>query len=413
MRAEIIAVGTEILLGEIVNTNAQFAAQKLAQLGITAHYQTVVGDNPSRIEAAMQIAEKRSEILILIGGLGPTPDDLTKTTVAHYLQLKLATDSQTAAKIAARQQRIQRQLPANSQAQADYFVDGEVLANTVGLACGSYVHQNHHDYFVLPGPPREFRPMFQNEVLPRLTQLIGQKQVIQSEMIRSFGWGESEVVRRLQPLLDEQTNPTLAIYLKGYEIGVRVTARAQTTAEAQALITPQIAELKRLLAPVYTGMGESRTLANEVVDLLSTKHLHVTAAESLTAGLFQATLANIAGASEIFSGGFVTYSNQVKSQLLGIDSALIKAKGVVSAEVAQAMAEKSREKLSADFGLGFTGVAGPDSLEGQPVGTVYIALAQKHKPTLSREFHLGGPRNEVRQRAVLCGLKLLYDRLQQ
>lgn len=411
MNAEIIAVGTEMLLGEIVNTNAQYVAQLLARYGIPSYYQTVVGDNPERLTQTIELAETRSQIIILIGGLGPTPDDLTKQTLAQHLNCQLSTDDVALTKLEAWQQQTQTQMPANNLAQAYYLTGGEALANQVGLAVGSYLAQSDHYYFVLPGPPREMKPMVDQQVAPRLATLIGTQQIFLSKMLRFFGIGESFIADQLADLIAQQHNPTIATYIKGYEIGVRLTARADSTEEAEQLLEPVALEIRQRLVPYYSGEGEDRNLSEEVVTELKQRQLTVTAAESLTAGLFQATIAAISGASAVYSGGFVTYANEVKTKLLGIAPEIIEDYGVVSSEVAQQMAEHSREILATNFGLGFTGVAGPDELEGQPVGTVFIALAIADEPTIIKAYHFSGKRNEIRGRAVVAGMKLLYDQL--
>lgn len=413
MKAEIIAVGTEILLGEIVNTNAQLAAQALAQTGITSQYQTVVGDNPLRLEEALTIAEGRSQVIILIGGLGPTLDDLTKQTLAQHLELKLQEDPAAVAKLNQWQQQLKRKMPANNLAQALYFPTGIVLPNRVGLAVGCFLTQADHTYIVLPGPPREFAPMLAQEVVPRLRALTGEHQVIVSKMARFYGLGESFLADQLHDLISQQENPTIATYLKDFEIGVRVSAHADTEALGTAIIQPVLQQIVQRLAPYFVGYGEERRLPDEVVALLKQQQQTVTAAESLTAGLFQADLAAVAGASTVFQGGFVTYANEMKTELLGIPAGLIAEHGVVSGEVAQQMAELSRSKVGSDYGLGFTGVAGPDQLEGQPVGTTYIALARPNEFTIVQAYHFAGQRNEIRQRAALAGFKLLYDQLKK
>lgn len=411
MKAEIIAVGTEMLLGEIVNTNAQYVAKLLARYGVPSYYQTVVGDNVDRLTATIELAESRSEIIFLIGGLGPTPDDLTKQTLAQHLQINLSTDANALTKLTAWQEQTHKEMPANNLAQAYYLEGGVALTNQTGLAVGSYLAKNEHYYFVLPGPPREMLPMVDHEVEPRLAELVGVQQVFQSKMLRFFGIGESFVADQLADLIDQQHNPTLATYIKDYEVGVRVTARADSREEAAALLAPIVTEIKRRLGNYYVGEGEDRRLSDEVVALLQQQKKTVTAAESLTAGLFQATLASISGASTVFPGGFVTYANEVKTTLLGISPEVIRNNGVVSAKVAQEMAERAAAKLGTDFGLGFTGVAGPDELEGQAVGTVYIGLAIQDQPTLVQEYHFAGRRNEIRGRSVEAGLKMLYDNL--
>ncbi|OAU92874.1 damage-inducible protein CinA, partial [Lacticaseibacillus rhamnosus] len=240
MQAEIIAIGTEILMGQITNTNGAYMAKQLATLGIASYHQQVVGDNAKRLADAISLAEQRSDIVILIGGLGPTPDDLTKQTLAAHLNLPLVEDADAMAKLAARVKQQQRPMTPNNRLQAMYPQGAIVLANRVGLAVGAWVEQRQHAYVLLPGPPKEFVPMVDHELLPRLAKYSGHQEVLESRVMRFFGIGESQLVTDLSDLIANQTNPTLATYIKDHEVTVRVTASGKTQAEAAAKLEPMI-----------------------------------------------------------------------------------------------------------------------------------------------------------------------------
>lgn len=412
MEAEIIAVGTEILMGEITNTNAQAIAQVLVETGFDNYYQSVVGDNTARIQAALKLALSRSEVIILSGGLGPTRDDITKAAIADYLKVKLVEDEESLAKIKARAARLQQVLPANNRAQALYLKGGRPLKNRAGLACGAYYQtQDHRHIIILPGPPREVAGLLTDEVQPLLRELNPQEFKLYSRFLRFFGITESRLAASLDDVIAGQTDPTLAIYLKGHEIGVRISTKATNDTAAQAKLIPIAGQIIQRLHRYYTGEGEQLSLKDRVMQALLDHHLTITAAESFTGGLFQTSLTHYAGVSRIFKGGWVTYDDAIKTSWLGVPKATISEQGVVSAEVAAQMAVRSRQLLETDFALSFTGAAGPQGLEGQPAGTVFIALAQAGHPTLVREYHLGGTRQAVRERSVDCAFKMLYDRL--
>jgi nicotinamide-nucleotide amidase len=409
MDAELIAVGTEILLGDIVNTNAAYLARGLSQIGVTSHYQQVVGDNPQRLDEAISVAEARSEMIILMGGLGPTKDDLTKQVLAAHLGLKLAEDAAHRQKLEDLARQREHELTPNNLAQALYPEGATTLTNHVGLAVGALLSQGAHQYVLLPGPPREFTAMVDRELLPRLAS--ADSQVIVSRTLRFFGLGESALVTAIGPIIDAQVNPTVAPYIKDYEVTLRMTARAKSQESAKKLLDNLQEQILKVLAPYYYGAGEERTLAGTVVAKLVAKKLSITAAESLTAGLFQATLGSVPGVSAVFPGGFVTYAPEAKQQLVGVPAATIAAHGVVSAETARAMATGAAQTLGTDYAISFTGVAGPDSLEGNPAGTVWIGLAGPSGVQAS-EYHLGGGRNEIRVRSVKTALMMLLHELQ-
>ena len=415
MKAEIIAVGTEILTGQIVNTNAQFLSEKLAEIGVDVYFQTAVGDNETRLISLLEIAQKRSNLVILTGGLGPTEDDLTKQTLAQFLGRHLTFDAQAQAKLDdffAHRPDYAR--TPNNERQAQ-IVEGSIpLSNETGLAVGGMIEVDGVTYVVLPGPPSELKPMVLNELLPRLTT--GAK--LYSRVLRFFGIGESQLVTILSDLIEEQTDPTIAPYAKTGEVTLRLSTKATSQDEAQkALDNLEEKILVRqtfegvALKDICYGYGEEASLASVVVEELKKKKQTITAAESLTAGLFQATLANFSGASTIFKGGFVTYSLEEKAKMLDIPKVELEEYGVVSAFAAEKMADQARLKTKSDFGISLTGVAGPDSLEGHPAGTVFIGLSQASGTEVIQVNIAGRSRADVRKIAVMHAFNLVRKAL--
>ena len=415
MKAEIIAVGTEILTGQIVNTNAQFLSEKLAEIGVDVYFQTAVGDNETRLISLLEIAQKRSNLVILTGGLGPTEDDLTKQTLAQFLGRHLTFDAQAQAKLDdffAHRPDYAR--TPNNERQAQ-IVEGSIpLPNETGLAVGGMIEVDGVTYVVLPGPPSELKPMVLNELLPRLTT--GAK--LYSRVLRFFGIGESQLVTILSDLIEEQTDPTIAPYAKTGEVTLRLSTKATSQEEARkALDNIEEKILARqtfegiALKEICYGYGEEASLASVVVEELKKKKQTITAAESLTAGLFQATLANFSGASTIFKGGFVTYSLEEKAKMLDIPQVELEEYGVVSAFTAEKMANQARLKTKSDFGISLTGVAGPDSLEGHPAGTVFIGLSQASGTEVIQVNIAGRSRADVRKIAVMHAFNLVRKAL--
>ncbi len=407
MKAEIIAVGTELLLGQVVNTNATFLSEGLAGLGIDVYYHSVVGDNHERLENLLTLAEERSELIVLCGGLGPTEDDLTKQVVAAHVGQELVRDEAGYQNLLAFFKRRQSPMTENNLLQTLVFKDGLSLPNTTGLAVGIfYTSPQGTHYLLLPGPPNELRPMFYKAVVPLLQERFEKEERLLSRVLRFYGIGESQIVTELADLIAQQTNPTIAPYAKPNEVTIRLTVK---TSDEQHGIE-QLDELETIIqarvGQYFYGYGEENSLANVVVELLKAKQKTVTAAESLTAGSFQAALGDIAGVSEVFLGGFVTYSAQTKAAFLGIDPELFTKFGVVSPECAEAMATHARKLAQTDYSVAFTGVAGPDELEGQPAGTVWIALASA-KGVSSAQYHFSRDRSYVRHSAVMAGLDLL------
>ena len=415
MKAEIIAVGTEILTGQIVNTNAQFLSEKLAEIGVDVYFQTAVGDNESRLISLLEIAQNRSSLVILTGGLGPTEDDLTKQTLAQFLGRDLTFDPQAQAKLDDFfSHRPDYARTPNNERQAQIVQGSTPLPNETGLAVGGMIEVAGVTYVVLPGPPSELKPMVLNELLPRLTT--GSK--LYSRVLRFFGIGESQLVTILSDLIDQQTDPTLAPYAKTGEVTLRLSTKAKSQEEADRVLDTleqKILERETFegvsLREICYGYGEETSLASLVVEELKKQKKTITAAESLTAGLFQATLADFSGVSAIFKGGFVTYSLEEKAKMLDIPNAELEKHGVVSAFTAEKMAEQARIKTQSDFGISLTGVAGPDSLEGQPAGTVFIALAQASGTEVIQANIAGRSRADVREIAVLHAFNLVRKAL--
>ncbi len=412
MQAEIIAVGTEILLGQITNTNSTHIAQGLAELGIDSYYQTVVGDNPQRLAGAIEIAAQRNDLVILAGGLGPTKDDLTKQTLAQYLNVPLVEDQAAMQVITDRFQQTGKVMTENNRLQALYPEGATPLTNHNGLAVGAfYQSADSADFILLPGPPREMTMMFDTEAKPKLQAAYGQQSQIYSRVLRFFGIGESQLATELQDLIDQQHAVTIAPYAKTNEVTLRLSAQADTQRAAQVAIDDVEHQIRARVGAYFYGYGDDNSLVRVVINAMIKANLSITAAESLTAGEFQSTIGGVPGVSAIFPGGFVTYANAAKHQLVNVPQATIDQDGVVSEATAIAMADGARQQLGTDTALSFTGVAGPDSLEGQPAGTVWIGLAYRDQPTVGRLYHFAGDRQKIRERSVMVGLDLLRHAL--
>ena len=415
MKAEIIAVGTEILTGQIVNTNAQFLSEKLAEIGVDVYFQTAVGDNEARLLSLLEIASQRSNLVILTGGLGPTEDDLTKQTLAKFLGKDLVFDPQAQEKLDIFfAHRPDYARTPNNERQAQIVEGATPLPNETGLAVGGVSEVDDVTYVVLPGPPSELKPMVLNQLLPKL--MTGTK--LYSRVLRFFGIGESQLVTILADLIDHQTDPTLAPYAKTGEVTLRLSTKAVSQEQAdQALDILESQILSRQtfegisLRDICYGYGEETSLASVVVEELKKRQKSITAAESLTAGLFQATLADFSGVSAIFNGGFVTYSLEEKSKMLDISEQELKEHGVVSEFTARKMAEQARLKTQSDYGVSLTGVAGPDSLEGHPAGTVFIGLAHAKGTEIIKANIAGRSRADVRHIAVMHAFNLVRKAL--
>lgn len=375
MNAEIITVGTELLLGDILNSNSQFLSQQLAVFGIQVLHQSTVGDNNSRLRQELEQAMKRSDLIVLTGGLGPTPDDLTRETVSEALGLPLTLHEESYARIVEYFQTTGKEMTENNRKQAMLPAGCTVFPNDHGTAPGCAVERYGQRIILLPGPPRELIPMFSDYVAPYLSKLSGG--TIFSHTIGVFGVPESAVAERLADLL-AGANPTVAPYAKEGEVILRVTARATDEEAARAMCEPVVAEIRQRLGINVYGV-DSGSLQKAVVQLLQEKNMKIATAESCTAGLLSGRLTEVPGASSVFECGIAAYSAEIKHNLLGVPEEMIAEHGTVSPEVASAMAVGALKAGKASIGIGITGVAGPDPSEGKPVGTVYIALADEKR----------------------------------
>ena len=370
---EILSVGTELLLGNIVNSDAQSLSRELSGLGLNVLYHSVVGDNPARLRTAVEIARRRADIIITTGGLGPTCDDLTKQVLADAFGKPLVFHPECAETIRAFFTRAGRTMTDNNLQQA-YLPEGcAVLDNAWGTAPGCAFESGGTYVVMLPGPPSECLPLFRERAVPWLRQL--SEGVIRSRTLRVFGSGESEVESLLRERMNELTNPTLAPYAKEGEVELRITAKAGTAEAADALIAPVEAEVRAILGDRVYG-ADTAGLEQVVLDGLKARGLTLGTAESCTGGLIAKRITDLPGASSAFRGGVVSYTNEVKADVLGVPQALLDEKGAVCAEVARAMAEGARRTLGCDLAASVTGVAGPDPDDrGNPVGLVFTALA--------------------------------------
>ena len=398
MVAELIAVGTELLLGNIANTDAQFLSEKLSGLGITVHHHTVVGDNPRRLAQALETARGRADIIITTGGLGPTYDDLTKQTICRTFGRELELHEDILEEIRTWfRNKLGREMPENNVQQALLPVGCVVFDNPVGTAPGCAFLEGGVHVLMLPGPPFECRYMFEHRAARYLEQLTDG--VIVSHEIKIFGMGESSVEEALREPMTRSANPTLAPYAKLNECMVRATAKAEDREAAEAMLSPLVKQVCETLGDVVYGVDVD-SLEAVAFGLLREKGLTLSAAESCTGGLVAKRITDLPGASAVFRGGVVSYTNDVKAQVLGVPEKLLEAFGAVSEPVARAMAERCRMICGSDLAVSVTGVAGPDADDrGNEVGTVYIALASA-EGTVCQKLSCGKGRGRDRVRSA-------------
>ncbi|WP_099468527.1 competence/damage-inducible protein A [Konateibacter massiliensis] len=407
MVVELISVGTEILLGNIVNTNASFLAEKCATLGLSLYYQTSVGDNQKRVEETLQTALGRSDVVIMTGGLGPTQDDLTKEAASEVMGKELVEDPHTRQRITQYFSKNQTIITENNWKQA-LVPDGAIVVdNDNGTAPGIIIEDGGKTVILLPGPPNELIPMFTKDIAPYLNKL--QPETIYSRMIKLCGIGESAAETMIKDMIAEQTNPTIAPYAKVGEVHLRVTAKAKDEEEAKKLIKPVVKELKARFGSNVYSTDEEETLEESIVKLLIKKKLTVSTAESCTGGMLAARLVNVSGVSDVFRQGFITYSNKAKRKLLSVQKSTLREHGAVSAKTAKEMARGGVIAADSDICVAITGIAGPEGgTDEKPVGLVYIACCVDHKVTV-KEFHFTGNRQKVREQSVVKALTLLRD----
>ncbi|MFP4973840.1 competence/damage-inducible protein A [Paenibacillus sp. CN-4] len=414
MKAELIAVGTELLLGQIVNTNAQYLSAELAALGIDVYFQTVVGDNMGRLQDAIRIAQSRADVILFTGGIGPTEDDLTKDALAAVLGRSLHHDRLA-------MDHVQRffdsrgvTMTENNRKQAIVIEGSTPLPNDTGLAVGIALAEEGKFYIVLPGVPREMKPMFEGPAKTWLLQhALTDEMPIYSKMLKFAGIGESLLETKLIDLITGQTDPTIAPYAKEGEVTIRISTKAPSEAEAMKKLEALEAEIRSRL-PEHLYADEDMPIEKTIVDWMADAGLTLSAAESCTGGLLMGSITSVPGSASMFLGGIVCYSNQMKEKLLNVPHDYLEgpdAPGAVSREVAEVLAEQVRMVTDSDYGLSITGVAGPGYSERKPVGLVYIGIAERGGKTEVFELNLHGNRETIRIRSVKSILYRLWRRL--
>lgn len=410
MNAEIIAVGSELLLGQIVNTNARFLSKQLADLGVNVFYHTVVGDNSDRLKSAIAIAQQRAELIIFTGGLGPTKDDLTKDTIAGQLGKKLVLDEEAMRSIELYYEKTNRVMTENNRKQALIIEGSIILKNENGMAPGMFLTTADHKYMLLPGPPSEMEPMFLKYGQAAIAGINGNQSRIESRVLRFFGIGEAALEAKIEDLIDQQSNPTIAPLAGDGEVTLRLTARSDANSNAEALIDKVEAEIIARVGEFFYGYNET-SLILELSKLLKSRDMTISAAESLTGGMFQQELTSVSGASNLFQAGIVCYSNEAKIGLVNVRPEIIEKHGAVSKECAEELAVNISFIAKSDIGISFTGVAGPDSLEGHQAGTVFIGVHIKGQPVHVEHLRMSGSRTAIRSRSVKYGCQLIINRL--
>ncbi|CAM3731883.1 competence/damage-inducible protein A [Erysipelothrix urinaevulpis] len=410
MNVEIFSIGTELLLGDIVNTNAQFIALKLAELGLSSYHQTTVGDNPERLEQALRTSLKRSDIILCTGGLGPTSDDLTKEIVAKLAGLDLVLDQESLNRIESYFSFKQQAMPYNNQKQAMIPKGATVLENQRGTAPGIMVELEGKTIILMPGVPHEMKAMFVDQVIPYLENLSEDK--IVSSHLYLYGIGESDMEMQIKDLMKASINPSIAPYASGGTLMLRVTAKAKTQDEAQALIDPVIENLSQIFKD-YVYSIDQENMAHVLVNLLKQMKLTLALAESCTGGMIAEMITSIPGSSQIFSYGVTSYSNEAKQKLLNVKEETLKQYGAVSTQVVKEMASGVRTLSDADIAISVSGIAGPGGgTSDKPVGLVYLCVTT-HDKTLTKKLLLGrgrpNERDSIRHQTSLIALKTVID----
>ena len=396
MKSEIITVGTEILLGDILNTNTHYLSNELANMGVDVYYQITVGDNEKRLLNQLEESFKRSDLVILTGGLGPTEDDITKEVCAKYFNLEMEFHQLSWDKIIEIHNKMKKTPTENNRKQAYFPMGSTILPNEYGTAPGCIMEKGNKTIIVMPGPPREMKPMFDNFVKPFLQKK--SDYILKSKVIRIIGVGESKVENDLLDLIQKQINPTIATYAKDGECTVRITAKGKNLDEAENLISPVANEIKNRFKEAVYGEDET-TIEDEVAKLLVKNNLTIAVAESCTGGMVSSSLINYPGISSVFMEGCVTYSNEAKMMSLNVKEETLNSVGAVSEQCAREMAEGVAARHNTNIGLSTTGIAGPEGgSEEKPVGLVYMGIKINNK-TIVKKYIFNGDRQQIRYRA--------------
>ena len=415
MKAEIIAVGTELLLGQIVNTNAQFLSRECASQGIDIYFQTVVGDNEQRLLDSLKLAASRADVVICTGGLGPTQDDLTKDVLAAFTGRKLVLHEPSMEAITSMFTSRGIHMVESNRRQALMLEGSDPLHNETGLAVGNALTFEGTHFVLLPGPPKEMKPMFTKYAVPWLKLLMTDEVPLYSKMLKFAGIGESNLEHQLLDLIQTQSDPTIAPYAKEGEVTIRLTTRAYTAAEGEQKLQATEAEITNRLGE-YLYADQDVPIETIVLQLLAASKKTLAVAESCTGGLLSDLITAVPGSSDSFLGGIIVYSNALKHKLLGVPMDVLEgegAPGAVSSETAVILAEQLLVRTGSDFGISVTGVAGPSPSEGKPVGLVYVGLAQKNAQTEVITLQLSGNREFIKQRAAKRALYQLWKQLKE
>lgn len=407
-KTEIITIGTELLLGQILNTNAQWISEQLAQEGVNVYYQTVVGDNHMRVKSTFETAQSRSDLVIVSGGLGPTDDDMTREAFQALTGMDMVEDTDTMKKIQDFFIKQDKPMTPNNHRQARVFTTAHVLKNDIGMAPGMIVVHEGTTWVFVPGVPKEMKHMIQNYVTPHLLARIDHKMVIRSMVLKFIGIGESQLEHELYDMIKSQHNPTIAPLAQSDGLIIRLTAKDKTIEAAERRLEKTSQAIKERVGSYLYGM-DNDVIEEKVCQLLREQEKRVAAAESLTGGMFTQQIIGVEGATEVCPGSMITYDAKMKQDLLHISPEIINTHGVVSSECAIAMAKNVRDVFQSQLGIGFTGVAGPHSLEGEEVGTVYISIYESPDHFIVRKFKFQGNREEVRRRTTLKGFELLFN----
>ncbi|OEG00472.1 competence/damage-inducible protein A [Vulcanibacillus modesticaldus] len=410
-KGEIIAVGTELLLGQIANTNAQYISRKMAEIGIPIYFHVTVGDNEQRLKEAIIQAQKRSNIIIFTGGLGPTQDDITKEVAADLMNKRMLLHQSTYEKI--KDYFIQRRIKMteNNIKQAMIIEGSTVFPNNYGLAAGLGLEIGEITYIFLPGPPSEMKPMLEHFVAPWLVKR-NQGQTFHSKIMRFAGIGESLLEDKVVDIIENQSNPTVALYANEGEVTIRLTARAEDESAALSIIYPIEKEIHNRLQDYHFGYGEEK-IEQVVFRFLNELNLTISVSESCTGGLIGRQITKIPGSSLVYKGGVICYTNEIKSKILQVPEEILEEYGAVSMETAKILAENTLKLFNTDIGISITGIAGPDKVEGKPVGLTYIGISEKGKETVVKEIHLSGNRQSIQWRAAKYVFYFLWDRLRE
>jgi nicotinamide-nucleotide amidase len=408
LRCEVVAVGTELLLGQVVDTNSSWIGEHLALAGIDSHFQTKVGDNRARIVSVLRLALDRSDAVVVCGGLGPTHDDITRECIAEVMGVELERHDDIADRITQMFASRGRRMAENNLRQADVPAGATVIPQVRGTAPGLICPVGDKVVYAVPGVPHEMKEMLARAIIPDLRERSGETAVIVSRTLRTWGESESGLAETLAPLierLDEAGNPTLAFLASGIEgLKVRLTAKAESEAAAYAMLATEEQEVRGILGSLVFGVDDE-TMESAVLDLLRGQARSLALAESVTGGLVAARLTSVPGASDVLRGSVVSYATEVKQDVLGVPVG-----PVVSEEAAIAMAEGACRVLDADVGIALTGVAGPTEQDGQPVGTLFVGLCIDGDCEAAH-LRLPGDRDQMRQFAVISSLNLLRLRL--